>query len=352
MAYFCAFQEQKLMGIHNLPGPILAICMAFISSSFARADAGSATVFLHQHHASAVIEGPRARLGRAMPITWMHIPKTGSSFANTLFHHTGICPTFPDEAIYLLNNQSKVLANIQERYPQYSTFFDDLDEFLGQHPSACPGILQEAEQEGQTHVYPSHHFGLGDVYGRVKGHLMGFFRQPEQRHLSGFYDRAQQWPYDKYHRDPKSPREYAEYFAGCQVKMLTRSGIKPCSISPENPTDEEVSLAITRVQEGFAFIGLTEEWELSMCLFHRMFGQDCDGADFVNIHPSGATPKERAAKAMAKVTTSEFDVSALHGFQDRFDRRLYSAANAVFQENLQKYDVTMENCKPCFRAIS
>merc|ERR1719161_3516057 len=34
------------------------------------------------------------------PIAWIHIPKAGTSFLNTLLHHGGICPVFPEDKFY------------------------------------------------------------------------------------------------------------------------------------------------------------------------------------------------------------------------------------------------------------
>ena len=46
-------------------------------------------------------------------------------------------------------------------------------------------------------------------------------------------------------------------------------------------TLEVAQEAAKRVREGFAFVGITEEWDLSACLFHEMFGGDCHAWDFV-----------------------------------------------------------------------
>ena len=46
-------------------------------------------------------------------------------------------------------------------------------------------------------------------------------------------------------------------------------------------TLEVAQEAAKRVHEGFAFVGIAEEWDLSVCLFHEMFGGDCHAWDFV-----------------------------------------------------------------------
>ena len=42
-------------------------------------------------------------------------------------------------------------------------------------------------------------------------------------------------------------------------------------------------------ENDFAFVGLTEEWDLSVCLFHRMFGGECHVREFLDVRP-GSTP--------------------------------------------------------------
>jgi len=47
---------------------------------------------------------------------------------------------------------------------------------------------------------------------------------------------------------------------------------KKCAQPYVNLTRTDLKEAIRRVQEDFAFVGLTEYFVESVCLFHRMFG--------------------------------------------------------------------------------
>ena len=49
--------------------------------------------------------------------------------------------------------------------------------------------------------------------------------------------------------------------------------------------DMSLSLARTRVRQ-MAFVGMTEAWDLSVCLFHAMFGGECLAVEFNNSRPS------------------------------------------------------------------
>ena len=50
-------------------------------------------------------------------------------------------------------------------------------------------------------------------------------------------------------------------------------------------TDEDVEEAKRRVREDLAFIGIVEHWDLSICLFHRMFGGAIDESELKNLRP-------------------------------------------------------------------
>merc|ERR1712194_737975 len=107
--------------------------------------------------------------------------------------------------------------------------------------------------------------------------------QPEQRLISmyyyfgalGFYgvdnETSRAWVYDT---ESPSLREYAEWNGGCTVRQLTMDVLEPYATVPL-PTSEDVSVAINVLQEGFAFVGITEQWDLSVCLFRAMFGGQC-----------------------------------------------------------------------------
>merc|ERR1711920_593411 len=103
--------------------------------------------------------------------------------------------------------------------------------------------------------------------------------------------------------------EYAQAVAGCTVKMLTRSGKNVCQ-NQTAPFDREVTEAVLRLEDDFAFVGLTEEWNLSICLFHAMFG--------------GVAAKVELRKRGH--SRSQYNTSDLEGFTDRFDGPVYEKA--------------------------
>jgi hypothetical protein len=98
--------------------------------------------------------------------------------------------------------------------------------------------------------------------------------------------------------------------------------------------DEEpnTALAVDRLA-GFRFVGLTEHWELSMCLFVRMTGTQCRQNFFENTRQS--TPSNATARA------EPFDSQ----FYDDDDQRVYEAARVRFWSDVRRYDVSAETCK-------
>ena len=64
------------------------------------------------------------------------------------------------------------------------------------------------------------------------------------------------------------PKIGAAGIPGCQVKMLTG---RRCA-ALYSPTMLDLGQAKARLETGFAFVGLTDHYDLSVCLFHAMFG--------------------------------------------------------------------------------
>jgi len=179
------------------------------------------------------------------------------------------------------------------------------------------------------------HVGFGSpVYEPNRGHGLIMLRQPEQRIISSYYDRLHDWNLP---RPPSDLREYAEGVRGCSVRMLTvTSSFPACFLSPlaPPPSEEEVDVAVQHLRDGFAFVGLTEEWDLSICLFHAKFGGSCSDAEFDNMRLGSGRPHDEAV----------YDTSELRGWVDVADRRLYSEAQKIFEQDLARFGVSAADC--------
>ena len=190
------------------------------------------------------------------------------------------------------------------------------------------------------------HSGVNSIYqSKVNGRGFTILRQPEQRIISAWNHNQHSWPFYYYERWANTMGEFAEAVSGCAVKMMTRDGSAtagsnmdphaPCG-DPVPSTDAETRLAVNRLRDGFVFVGILEEWDMSICLLHKMFGSGpCHGVEFGNAR--------RGAKS-----TSFYNTSDLNGFVDVHDGILYAEAFQIYRSLLQKYDVSASTCEPCF----
>merc|ERR1719188_2977225 len=161
-------------------------------------------------------------------------------------------------------------------------------------------------------------------------------RQPEQRLISNY-----NWVNSGDRDSGNSLQEYAEVNQGCAVRMLTHPNNNPgydgpyCGDMSQPLTKDDEDLAKLRLAE-FAFVGLTDEWELSICLWRAMFGGLCYGSGFEDTRlPKGWKHPMH-------------DTTVLNGFVDSIDGELYLKAKEIFRAKLQLYGVSDASCKPCW----
>ncbi|CAJ1451940.1 unnamed protein product [Effrenium voratum] len=258
---------------------------------------------------------------KALPMYWVHVPKTGTSFANVLIHQPGFCQVDKD---FLLDEEHMgecILADFIDKL-----CWDDCD----------PQHLQCSE-----HV----HECLGTKFFEVEGRMVGMFRQPEQRLLSMYYDEQHNffnYSFCGERSQPNPPLSvYKEMAAGMATLMLTVD----CDLVEHQfykfpPCTRSMAEEAVRRVSGFAFVGITEEWDLSVCLFHAMFGGSCHASEFENVRPG------------SKATENGYDTSVLEGFRDEFDGMVYQEALRIFRRNLLQHNVSLASCQPCFAAKS
>lgn len=269
------------------------------------------------------------RLELLLPIAWLHIPRCGSSFINTLIHNPSICNKMPDDARVLVDERGFPLEPFFEKYPK--------NEF-------CRGGFTP------KYIYsdPPGHLSVASVYDQIYGHGIVMLRQPEQRLISAFQNHAMGTHVDIW---PITLKDYAKLQEGCMVKMFVRKNHKndgsdehsfgrqgPCLEvkEPSPPSAEETQLAIHRMKTGFPFVGITDQFDLSVCLFHVMFGGTCQDYMFHDIRPSNVTDLTGH-----KVN---YDTSVLEGWRDRSDNALYEEAKNIFQASLDRFGVSKANC--------
>lgn len=257
----------------------------------------------------------RVRWSPQPKMYWFHPPKTGTSFATTL----------------LLHAQPALPTNTMVHH-----------ELVTPHPPVSA-----------TH------------FQTFKGQFFGMFRQPEARVLSAYnYFR-------KFYAVKMSLGNYAHRVRGTVVKMLAGQGADAncCHLyptpTPHHPSEgnwteckpgcpdmtPNVPLAMERFEDAFAFVGITEEWALSICLFHVMFGGKCLGTEFINMRPGPPSRKRRPRTASSSDLRSGREPS-IAANSDEYDGALYRRAVQRFRADLSRHDVTPRRCqhicpRPC-----
>lgn len=144
-------------------------------------------------------------------------------------------------------------------------------------------------------------------------------REPYQRMLSHWYD-----------SDDGYPDDFARENNGIVVRMLVRD---ERTLYDRCCTEHEVQTAIDRLRT-FAFVGLTEHWKLTVCLFHAMFGGEIRTSDFLNSRRGDHSDAKKNGK---------YDVHLLGDYDDE-DIPVYEHAVAIFHRNLEIYGVTEDTC--------
>jgi len=274
------------------------------------------------------------RLYFAQPLALVQIPGNGQLFG-TLTRLPGACPE--------LTSEEGTISTVQ-------SFRSDYGMKKCPMLSSLNGCFEGAGyMDNQSH-YPPTHYNFSSF---VSKHGVVMLRKPNMRIAAA------------YHREEliqSSAVSFHQFAAasplGGQVKLLTR-GRTTCAGTPTNlitnvtelqvqdvmggeesspeldpapPTQAEVDLAKERLRTGFPFLGLAEEWELSMCLLHTTFGAPCSAADFAS------RPDEISASLG----------SQLEGFSDPYDDALYAEAKMIFEERLRYFGLNEETCLPCF----
>lgn len=164
--------------------------------------------------------------------------------------------------------------------------------------------------------------------------VVGFFRRPNQRIISAHRDHL--------HASGLGADEslklsttcgfynvscFARWrgIAGCSSKML--AGLDCADPEPSLPWDggmRHVKRAVVNIEK-MRFVGITEEWDESVCLFHRMFGGRINPAEFQNFH----------SRVHGKI--EDYDETDLDGFVDQADELVYAAAVRRFAKLKAEY---------------
>jgi hypothetical protein len=263
------------------------------------------------------------------PILYLHVPQTGSGFATTIAHHAcgGVLP----------ENES----------------VSEPRDFLKKWSGSCDQSLFKRFQSGHDPLR---------INETDLPNVVVMMREPSQRILSGYFNGLDScWDMMKKYncqrvdsssnntrcrgdtetrggrfvRDPTkiSPLEYAKCVENCSANMLTG---KPCSA--ENAVNIEKAVDII---DNVGFVGLTDEWALSVCLWHKKFGGRVMPVEMKNVHPGHMTS---VAGGVARYDQREL----LGRWRSEAEARVYEAASRRFWREVEESGLDVEECDDVF----
>lgn len=245
---------------------------------------------------------------RTLPaLRWLHLPKSGSTFQNTVFHYA--CPGLPPRAGYgpratpfkLKALYGKARTLDRERCDR------DVDMTLPGHPPAVAAAL---------------------------GRTVAMFRSPKQRIISAYRNGRHCDGFQDEDKDANWKRltvaEYATHrgIPGCVTRML--SGGK-CARARHVRTAYSADAAVAAVAR-LAFVGILERWRDSICLFHAMHGGAPRDIEFGLAH-STRTDGSGALHGRP----APYDEAPLGGAVDADDEAVYAAALEAFDAEMRAH---------------
>jgi hypothetical protein len=255
------------------------------------------------------------------PIYYLHVPESGSGFATTIAHHA--CgSTIPEDVVV-----------VEPR------------DFFKIWASSC--------NRSRFSRFQSGHDPLTGVVDDDLGHAVVMLRNPSQRIISGYYnDMHDCWDLRKKYkckssgqfkcegdtvaedgrsvRNPQAipPPEYGQCVENCSANMLTG---RACAET--GPVDVERAIDVI---DKLGFVGLTDKWELSVCLWHKKFGGRVLPAELAHAR----------AGVVSGGSANKYDVGALLGdWRPRADVRVFEAASERFWTEIDHFGITVEECE-------
>ncbi|KAJ1456848.1 hypothetical protein M885DRAFT_563459 [Pelagophyceae sp. CCMP2097] len=234
-------------------------------------------------------------------IRWLHVPKTGTSFANAIFHIG--CPGLPTWASMLVGKG------------------DSAEQYYEQCHSAVANSehchLRMPGTFGKSHV------AISEPWAPQTSAYVMLLRDPTARLMSAYHSRR--------HLCVNCSAattfvDYARWSArqnrGIMTNMiLGRWGAREAAPYPANKQIEEANKRLA----DFAFVGIVEYWPQSMCLFHDTFGGDPKPFEFANVRPS-THGKSGLHLAEAR------QLLEAAGLFDRSDKKIYAFGKDLFHK--------------------
>jgi hypothetical protein len=172
------------------------------------------------------------------------------------------------------------------------------------------------------------------------------FRQPEQRLLSTFFYKQKytsnccwsDWGWNKAEQAEVltkmnkhvGPTSTVGKFVGCQCRMILGRGCMSSSLP--KLTSGDVERAVSRMLN-FKFVGILEEWTLSMCLFNMIM----TGERFIFKTQLLNNRPTKGGSVSSYTVPPEFP-------HDPFDGILYGRALTRFRHDISQRNISLSTC--------
>lgn len=232
-------------------------------------------------------------------VHWLHIPKTGTSFFNAVVKRA--CPRLP--------------RNMMDKLLYAGDFFHNNSLYLD----------KKYKEYCDVNVGLSARLALEEVN---VPRTMCMFRSAVNLTLSRYFFNKHGLSAGQIHdvEQSKTPvLAFTDYPQVISTETKALSGTPP--YAPIVPSQDDLKLALDRLVH-MKFVGMTDEWIITMFLFSAMFGgHDLTPIDFGNM---------RNTKYDAKAyEDAERQLHSRHF--DPYDERLYAAAEELFRKRVNQH---------------
>lgn len=266
----------------------------------------------------------------ALFLRWLHIPKTGTSFVNTLVRWG--CPLERSE-IFVVPRKERP-RDMHLALPEtfsWDWLFNNQSGRTWLRKNCAGRLVTRHPITTSSHYSLYMHRGLKNWEST---NAVALFRLPLQRMYSNYMHLS------FHYNESRTPRQSLQSFLrkkqfwSQQAKMVLGRDYRD-----ERPVSRrEAYRAAFIVKNRLKFIGLTEEFQLSCRLFHAMFGGVPHRAQFENIRPGIF----RYNSSESRSSSFRYNEDEFEGWSDSADDIVYEAAKRRFWNDVRRMKADIE----------
>eukprot|EP00045_Choanoeca_perplexa_P006219 m.52673 g.52673 ORF g.52673 m.52673 type:complete len:502 (-) comp13520_c0_seq1:11-1516(-) len=242
---------------------------------------------------------------------WLHFPKAGSSFSSTIYHYA--CRNFQHSRTFD-DLDDPAIAEYQNNTCSFCwlpcgtkcggfTFWAPHDGLNRRRVSKkggyyLPRPFKEKKCVSQLQGWMQAHYPMPRDIRSINRTALAMFRHPAKRLVSAFNYGRHSFGMNRNERmrmlKITSTLESFVNFPGiasCMTKMLLGFN---CAHHVKLDMGM-LAEAKRRVRYDLGFVGLSEHWNASICLFHRKYGGPMHPIELANLRPSGNGTEARHA---------------------------------------------------------